>query len=189
MVYVIRTLEMYLCSAIPSSIILWILTKATNSVVWDIICFFALIVCMLLNYGCWYLFIMNTHDDTKEFYKVNTVSMLLFITGAFVLHAFVNPAIFSAVYASMRAFEMFGASTILSVVISSLILILWMIIAKTFTVRIFGLRLTTEEVNRLVMMETEDESMILQNIKHEKDELGADEKTEATDSTTEVSEI
>ena len=178
MVYLIRTLEMYICSLVPSSIILWVLTKATNPVIWDVICFFALAVCMLLNYVFWYMFIMNTYDDTKEFYKVNTVAMLLFIAGAFLMHAFVNPVGFSAVYASMRAFEMFGASTILSVVISSVIMLLWMIIAKTFTVRIFGLRLKTEDVNSLIMMETEDESMILQNIKNTKDSETVSEESE-----------
>ena len=169
--YIIRILEMYICSSVPSALSVWILYKATNQTIWYILCFLALFICIAANMWFWYDYIMHTNDDDVAFYSVNSIALIAFMAGSVVLYKYTNAQIFSAVYAGMRAFEVFGMRTTYSVAIGFGVLAVFMVLTKMFAVRLFGLQVSGEDFNSLIMEEIEDESITLHNIKKKKEDL------------------
>lgn len=178
MAYIIRILEMYICSAVPSALCVWILYKATNQIVWYIICFIALLVCIAANIWFWYDYIMHTNNDDAAFYSVNIVAFIAFMAGSVCLYKYTNAQLFSIIYAGMRSFEVFGMRTVHSVTLSFGILAVFMVLTKIFAVKLFGLQVSGEDFNALIMEEVEDESMTLYNIRKKKEQMTEEDNSD-----------
>jgi hypothetical protein len=183
--YIIRTLEMYVCSAVPSAISLWIIYKVPNFTLWNILCIISFIICLAANIWLWYDYIMHTGNDNIAFYSVNSIAFIAFMTGAVVLYKFANAQLFSIAYSGMRLFEnlkihniQISLHTTQSVAVSFGILALFMVLTKLFAVRLFGMRVSGEDLNALMMEETEDETMTLYNIRKKREQMQDKESTE-----------
>lgn len=171
MAYLVRLLEMYICGAVPSSICLILLYRLPNANLWKILCFVALILTIAANIWFWYDFIMHTKDNNKEYYTVNIIALIGYMISAAALYKFTNPQIFSFGYAGVRAFEMFGLSTKVSAAVTFAIMAVFMFLTKKFAVRFFGIRVSLDEVNNLVMSEIEDESINMYEINKIREKL------------------
>ncbi len=131
--FLIRTIEMFLVSAAPSAISLWLTLNRINSdspVAWRFMCMGSFVICVLGNIYYWRSYIIATNNDKKAFYLANLGAFAVFTAGVPILTVFADNEVFCAVYGALRGFELFNMPTVLSNIIALVILFVCMILTK-----------------------------------------------------------
>ena len=131
--FLIRTIEMFLVSAAPSAISLWLTLYRVNSdspAAWRFMCMGSFVICVLGNIYYWRSYIISTGNDKKAFYLANLTAYAVYAAGVPILTAFADNEVFCAVYGALRGFELFNLPTVLSNIISLVILFVCMILTK-----------------------------------------------------------
>lgn len=134
----IRTLEMFITSAVPSMLCVWLaIYKFNENIAWRYACLLAFFVSLAGHIWFWRKDVILSRNDSKAFYIVNLSAFAVFAALIPIfMNDFIDAEVFSAVYASLRGFEIFRLPTVLSVIISLAI----MLIALFLTKRIIGKR-------------------------------------------------
>lgn len=131
--FLIRTIEMFLVSAAPSAISLWLTLYRVNSdspVAWRFMCMGSFVICVLGNIYYWRSYIIATNNDKKAFYFANLGAFAVYTAGVPILTVFADNEVFCAVYGALRGFELFNMPTVLSNIIALVILFVCMILTK-----------------------------------------------------------
>lgn len=127
----IRIIEMYVISAVPSVICVWMaLNKLTSLMAWRYMCTVSFLLCLVAHIWCWRREVIFSQNDTKGFYIVNLSAFAVYTAMIPILSSFADNEVFSAVYAALRGFEIFKLPTVLSIIISLVIMLVSMILTK-----------------------------------------------------------
>lgn len=137
----IRIIEMYVISAVPSVISVWLaLDKLRTMMAWRYACTLSFLISLFVHIVFWRREVIMMQNNTKRFYIVNLVAFAVYSAMVPVLLLFSENEVFSSVYSTLRGFEIFKAPTVLSIIISLAIMLAAMILTK----RIMGKRVDCE---------------------------------------------
>lgn len=147
----IRTLEMFITSAIPSAVCVWLaMNRLTENIAWRFVCLMAFLISLAVHIWFWRKDVICSQNDSKAFYVVNLSAFAIYVAVIPLLqNEVVDVEVFSAVYAALRGFEIFKFPTVLSMIVSLVI----MLVALLLTKRIIGKRVDFD----MAMMRRENE--------------------------------
>lgn len=133
---IIRIVEMFSSSIIPSIISVMVVFMRPSDGAWDVMIIFAFILATAANWYFWMDYVAE-RESVKEFYIVNGSILGLYIAVSIVGYYIFGDLAYSLSYANLRILEPFSEDikTFVSVIITDVFMVAFMIVCERYSRR------------------------------------------------------
>ena len=132
--YLIRTVETFAASVVPSAVSVFIIFLAPNERSWMVLSIFSFVLTAAANWYFWLDFVVM-RGSVKEFYLVNGTAQALYIGASIGGYYFLGYLVYSMAFAGLRSLEEFGMSTFESVITINAVYVVLMIVCERWARR------------------------------------------------------
>ncbi len=132
LLFIIRIVETFAASIIPSVISVIIIFLAPSERSWSVLSAFCFVVTMAVNWYFWLDFAVE-RESVKEFYIINGIVQAIYIAASIVGYFFLGYLVYSMTFAYLRVFEIFDMKTIQSVLLTDGVTVLIMIVCERWS--------------------------------------------------------
>ena len=132
LLFIIRIVETFAASIIPSVISVIIIFLAPSERSWSVLSAFCFVVTMAVNWYFWLDFAVE-RESVKEFYIINGIVQAIYIAASLVGYFFLGYLVYSMTFAYLRVFEIFDMKTIQSVLLTDGVTVLIMIVCERWS--------------------------------------------------------
>lgn len=150
MLYVIRFLQLLICSAAPSAAATYAVMQKPNENLWTALCILTFVIFLVLNIFANAALFRAVRGDFRAYFTVSIVTYALYVIFTAVVYKYTDSTVFSALCACLRSFEDIVGKTRYTVALSHIIA------AAFIAVQPFIMRKRDEKLARLA---AEQESM------------------------------
>lgn len=131
-IFLIKTVETFAASVVPSVISVMIILFNPNEKSWAVMKFVSFVVTAYVNWRFWLKY-AAMKSGPKEFYLMNGLTYLLYFASSVIGYYTLGYFVYSMTYANLRVFEMFGMKTLQSVLCSNGIMVLILVCCERFS--------------------------------------------------------
>ncbi len=128
MIYVIRFLQILICSAVPSALSTYAVIHRSSIPLWIALCAVSFVIFLASNAVFNAALYRAVRGMIFEYFKINIVVYAAYIVFTVIVYNFTDATVFSFLCACLRAFETLVDKTRYTVALSLTIAILFMII-------------------------------------------------------------
>lgn len=128
MIYIIRFLQIFICSVVPSAISTYIIIRQPSVPLWNALCVVSFVIFLAFNVvfnGRIYRIVRGV---TSEYFKINIIVYVVYIIFTIVVYNFTDATVFSVLCSCLRGFEPLVEKTRYTVALSHIIAVLFMVI-------------------------------------------------------------
>lgn len=134
LLYLIRIVETFVVSIVPSIVSVVIIFLAPSERSWMVLSVFSFFATAAASWYFWLDFVVM-RGSVKEFYMVNGTAQALYIGASIGGYYFLGYLVYSMTFAGLRGLEGFGMKTIESVVIMNIVYVLLMVVCERWARR------------------------------------------------------
>ena len=166
MIYVIRFLQILICSVAPSAISTYAIIRQPSVPLWIALCAVSFVIFLALNAVFNAMIYRAVRGIIPEYFKINITVYIAYIVFTVIVYNFTDATVFSFLCACLRAFEELVEKTRYTVALSHIIAVFFMVIQpyimrkhdeKIARMRAEQESLLDEEVG--LMIDTEDDGI------------------------------
>lgn len=164
-VFLIKTVETFAASIIPSIISVLIIFLNPNERAWSVMKVVSFVATASVNWVLWAKY-AAMKSGPKDFYLMNGLTYLLYCISSIAGFYCLGYLVYSMTYANLRVFEMFGLKTFHSILVANGVMFLILICCERFSdfrFKNFLEWLRNNGNDKVEMDDNEDSNVIVQN--------------------------
>ncbi|MGN0164217.1 MAG: hypothetical protein ACI4EA_11660 [Candidatus Ornithomonoglobus sp.] len=131
-IFLIKTVETFMASIIPSVISVFMIFFNPNEKSWAVMKIVSFVVTACVNWRLWLKY-AAMKSGPKEFYLMNGLTYLLYFASSVIGYYTLGYLVYSMTYANLRVFEIFGMKTMESILCSNGIMLLILVCCERFS--------------------------------------------------------
>ncbi len=131
-IFLIKTVETFAASVVPSVISVLIILLNPNERSWAVMKVVSFVVTACVNWRLWLKY-AAMKSGPKEFYLMNGLTYLFYFASSVIGYYALGYLVYSMTYANLRVFEIWGMKTIQSIWLSNAIMLLILVSCERFS--------------------------------------------------------